>query len=91
MKITKDKKKHFVLGILIALAGCFAAYFVLGMKENPIYLGSGLGILAGLAKELVWDKWMGKGTPSQMDFVFTLIGAILGGGLFQFIIYTFIT
>jgi hypothetical protein len=53
-------------------------------------LGSGIAILAGLAKELVWDKWMGKGTPSQMDFLFTLVGAILGGGLFQFVIYTFI-
>jgi hypothetical protein len=90
MKITKDKKKHFVVGFLIALVGCFIAYFLLGMKENPMVLGSGIAILAGLAKELVWDKWMGKGTPSQMDFLFTLIGAILGGGLFQFVIYTFI-
>jgi hypothetical protein len=89
MKITKDKKKHFVVGFLIALAGCFIAYFLLGMKENPIYLGAGLAIFAGLAKE-VWDKKTGRGTPSQMDFVFTFIGAILGGGLFQFVIYTFI-
>ena len=90
MKISKDKKKHFVYGFLIALAGCFAAYFLLGMKENPIYLGSGLAILAGLAKEFIIDKLMGKGKPSQMDFVFTLIGGILGGGIFQFIVYRFI-
>jgi hypothetical protein len=90
MKITKDKKKHFVLGFLIALVGCFIAYFLLGMKENPIYFGAGLAIFAGLTKEVIWDKKMGKGTPSQMDFLFTAIGAILGGGLFQFVVYAFI-
>ena len=90
MKISKDKKLHFVVGFLIAVVGSFVAYILLGMKDNPMVLGSGIAILAGLAKELVWDKRMGKGTPSQMDFLFTVIGAILGGGLFQFVAYTFI-
>ena len=30
------------------------------------------------AKELVWDKWLGLGTPQPYDFFWGFVGAVVG-------------
>jgi hypothetical protein len=32
-------------------------------------------VIAVVAKELIWDKWWGRGTPEFDDFLFSLWGA----------------
>jgi len=67
-----DKLKHFLLGIAISL------FF--GVLISPV-LGFALGIVAGIAKELIWDKWLKKGTPELLDFLATALGSILIFGM----------
>lgn len=65
-----DKQKHFVAGFVIALlAGVLAGF----------WSGLGAGCLAGAIKEW-WDA-KGHGTAEVMDFVFTLLGAIVGASV----------
>ena len=63
-----DKLLHFFAGYVIAV---YASVIV---SQWWIILLASTGI--GLVKELVWDKWMKKGTPEWMDWMFTILGAI---------------
>lgn len=65
-----DKQKHFVAGFVIALL----AGLLLGF-----WGGFSAGCLAGATKEW-WDA-KGHGTAEVMDFVFTLLGAIVGASV----------
>lgn len=62
----KDKILHFLAGLSIAL-------FVGLVLWNP-WIGLMAGIVAGIAKELIWDLWLKKGTPEFMDFLATFLG-----------------
>ena len=63
-----DKIYHLVAGFVIAL--------VFGLI-NP-FLGLVAGITAGLAKDIIWDLYLKKGTFEVLDILATIIGAILG-------------
>lgn len=62
-----DKRKHFIVGAIIAL--------VVGVLFGAL-VGFIAGSLAGAIKEW-WDS-KGHGTVELMDFVFTVIGALCG-------------
>jgi len=36
------------------------------------------GMIIGAGKELIYDKWMGKGTPEWKDMHFNLWGGLVG-------------
>lgn len=61
-----DKKLHFIAGLVISLVG--------GLIFLPLVA---LGFLAGIVKEW-WDS-RGHGQVEWMDFVWTAIGAAVGG------------
>jgi hypothetical protein len=63
-----DKIYHLVAGFLIAL--------VFGLI-NPVF-GLGMAVLAGLFKDVVWDKLLKKGTFEVLDIFFTGVGGIIG-------------
>jgi hypothetical protein len=65
-----DKVVHAGLGFFFAL--------IFGFIMRNAWFGFAIAILAGAAKEVVWDLWLGKGTPELLDFVATFIGAALG-------------
>ena len=69
-----DKRKHFVVGALIA--------FVVGLLIAP-WVGFIAGILAAILKEW-WDS-KGHGTVEVMDALFTILGAAFGA-LFAFLV-----
>lgn len=66
--IARDKIDHLVAGYAIAIT--------IGIQSTPL-IGFIAGAVAGAAKELVWDWWLGKGEPEWFDFIATLIGAAL--------------
>ena len=63
----KDKLLHFICGTYI--------YLIASVLLTPI-LSIGLVIIAGFAKEFIWDRWLGKGTFEWMDIIYTVSGGI---------------
>ena len=72
MKIQQDKRLHFLGGAIIALTG--------SIIFNPL-IGLWLGVLAGIAKEAIYDDFMGLGCPDMWDFIATSLGSVLGAML----------
>lgn len=64
----KDKLYHLIAGFAIA--------FVFGLI-SPFW-GLAAGITAGLAKDIIWDLYLKRGTFEVLDIFVTVIGAILG-------------
>jgi len=74
-----DKIKHFVACAAISIA----TLIVLKLIGTDWYgyeklLAITMGVGAAVAKEVIWDKWLGKGTPEFYDFVAGLNGAFVG-------------
>jgi ABC-type iron transport system FetAB permease component len=63
-----DKIYHFIAGFIISL--------IFGLI-NPV-LGLALAIIAGLFKDVIWDKLLKKGTFEVLDIFFTGVGGIIG-------------
>lgn len=67
MRIAEDKIGHFIGGL--AIVGLF----------NPFGWAEALAavVLIGIGKEVVWDKWLGRGTPEVADALATILGGAL--------------
>jgi hypothetical protein len=65
--IPVDKANHFIYGYLIF---CLSQIFFITSVSALIVFA-----IAG-GKELVWDKYLQKGTPDWNDFAFTIAGPI---------------
>jgi hypothetical protein len=63
-----DKIYHLVAGFIISL--------IFGLI-NPV-LGLALAIIAGLFKDVIWDKFLKKGTFEVLDIFFTGVGGVIG-------------
>lgn len=75
---TKDKRLHTLAGFIISLV--FGVWFP--------WIGIGLGVVAGAVKEY-WDS-RGHGCVELLDFVFTVIGALIAFALTFFLLSPFI-
>ena len=73
MKIPQDKKLHFAISTFISIV-CMGAADVMNIS---VWYGFFAVVLILAWKEIVYDKWMGKGTPEWMDFVAGLIPAVI--------------
>jgi hypothetical protein len=65
----RDKRLHFGCGVFISL--------LIGIATTP-RIGQRVATGVGIAKEVVWDSWMGRGTPEFLDFVATWAGSYVG-------------
>lgn len=68
-KIRKDDLLHILFSVIIMT--------VLKLLL-PWWIAALLTILIGILKELIWDKWLKKGTPEWRDIVSDIIGIIIG-------------
>lgn len=73
----EDKQYHMIAGMLItagilALLTCAINIPLLSATIAALFVG----VMAGVVKDLVWDKWLKKGTFDIYDIVFTAFGAI---------------
>lgn len=69
--MAQDKKYHLLICLGLSLVGSLVGYPGIGF---------GVAMGWGLAKEIVWDWALGKGTPEWADLGADLAGAILGEG-----------
>lgn len=76
-KLTDDYK-HWITGSLISGVSGSAAYELGAKPFHAACIGFGLGTLAGIAKEYVWDKQMKRGTCDNKDAFTTSWGALFG-------------
>lgn len=44
----------------------------------PLWVAIFATFAIGLAKEIIWDKWLGRGTFDKKDLLCDLIGIIIG-------------
>lgn len=65
--IPHDKLLHFFYATLIS--------FVLINIDS--WIGFFIALLIFIAKEIIYDKWLKKGTPELLDFIYGAIPAIL--------------
>lgn len=72
-----DKLKHFLACGLIALITL--AVFAIVPHGNMYGWDKGIAVIIGsfvaLFKEIIWDKWLHKGTPDFYDFFWGVMGA----------------
>lgn len=70
-----DKKKHAIVNIAIVLVTLTAFLFVKReMYGYDKFIAVGLSFFISAGKEIVWDKWLKRGTCDFYDF-FTGISA----------------
>jgi len=67
LKIQKDKLLHFIAGLFVTIV----TWVVI---QNP-FVALLTGLLAGVAKELIWDIALKRGTGEFLDFLATAIGS----------------
>ena len=63
-KIPKDKLLHFFVGSVIL----FLSLLVFNTLVSIFIV-----VLAAVVKEIVYDDFLGKGTPEVQDFVYTIL------------------
>ena len=73
----KSNSYHVYAGIIIVIiTGVILQLFMTAWYSCPIALVLGIG--AGLAKEYIWDSYMGKGTFNWDDIWATTWGSFVG-------------
>lgn len=84
MGFGKDKVLHFSAGALMAMGVyliALVAYFIspnlMDYSVYPAVFAGGLAVVVGAAKEIIWDRLMGRGTFEVGDFVMTAMGGFL--------------
>jgi len=73
----KDKLIHFSTGVMVSVICSEIYYKQKKNKKEAIVFGMGMGILAGLTKEL-YDS-TGRGNSNMKDFLWTATGSTLPG------------
>ena len=73
----KDKLIHFSTGVMVSVICSEIYYKQKKNKKEAILFGAGMGILAGLTKEL-YDS-TGSGNSNMKDFLWTATGSTLHG------------
>ncbi len=75
--IKRDKQYYAYAGAVISGTSLLTAK-LFKIPKNQAKLYTMISVVAiGGAKELVYDKWMGKGTPEMQDFLYTSVVGIL--------------
>jgi len=77
---------HFVAGGFISFVSSFIADYNTSTMIAFLLIALLPTIIIGGAKEIIYDKFMKKGTPEWMDFIATVLGGILTTGIMLLIL-----
>lgn len=80
-QIPRDKQLHFAVGAGIGLWTSSATINKPAWQSLTWTIGTTTVI--GTSKELIYDKWMGKGIPEVKDALWTIGGGIVSWGVVQ--------
>lgn len=90
-----DKLKHIIAGSLIAIV--ILLLFLLFVKTEMYNWDKGIAfltiVIVGAGKEVLWDKWLGRGDPDFYDFFATLMGGwatVFAWGIVELIVRSII-
>ena len=75
-----DKAYHLAAGWIIALLTFSAILLIFGDSVSRLILRTSVLLtvtIVAIAKEVLWDKRLGKGTPDVWDALATILGGIL--------------
>ena len=75
-KITIDKYQHFALAAITAFVLRIALAFVLPYR-TAVLITITLVFLACVGKEVIYDKWAGKGECEWLDLIAGILGIII--------------
>ena len=79
-----DKLKHFLAAAGIAIAAIAASHLWFPLQYNwDMAFGFFIAALAAVAKEVIYDKLMHRGTADYYDFFWGLFGAVAGPALWM--------
>lgn len=62
---------------LLHIVCCALLVGIIGLIA-PLWVAIVATVVVGVAKELVWDKWLGKGTFDWKDLLCDLVGILIG-------------
>lgn len=68
-----DYFKHIIAGFLLSALTAFVIHI---WSYKLMILSAVVAFGVGVAKELIWDKWLKKGTPEWQDAFATLYGGL---------------
>lgn len=80
-----DDFKHYQAGIMINGAACSSVYFFTGNHKKALFWGNAVSLTATIGKEVVYDLYLKRGTPSVGDAANGLLGTVLKS--FVFVVY----
>ncbi len=72
--IREDWANHIILSLVLFLLGAIASQ---AAGFDPMWQcihGASFSLAVGAGKEMIYDRWMGKGTPSWADFGADCVG-----------------
>ena len=78
-----DKVKHIIAGAVI---GLISGLLIRIWDRDLMILGAVVALMAGAAKEFIWDKWFKKGTPEFDDAWATAWAGLTGSIICYFIL-----
>lgn len=73
-----DKDKHYLAGVVISNWAGSSAYYFGAKPFKACLIGFTAGTLAGLGKEYIYDRQLGKGTFNKEDLLTTVWGSLAG-------------
>lgn len=75
-KITIDKYQHFALAAITAFVLRIMLALVLPYRTAVLISATGV-FLACVGKELIYDKWAGKGECEWLDLIMGILGILI--------------
>ena len=73
-----DVTKHYIAGNIISTGVGYGTYKITDKVGVSLIAGFVSGVVAGIAKEEIWDKRMGKGFHEHKDIYNTSWGSSVG-------------
>lgn len=70
----KDHKLHLLYGAAISLA---TIIILAAIGWEYFLMGFAAATFIGLMKEVLWDKYLGKGQSEWLDWGYTVLGGLL--------------
>lgn len=73
-----DKSNHIIDSVALFALGSVVSNAFGFDQAHQIAHGASFSLTVGALKELVYDKWLGKGTASWGDFGADVVGVLIG-------------